>query len=104
MTFSEPLDAESAASPESYGVERWNYRWTKNYGSKDWLFSDPKKMGRDRMAVSGVKLSADGRSVFLELADLAPVMQMRIRYRLSSADGNKVRGEVFHTIHKLGSD
>ena len=104
MTFSEPLDAESAASPESYGVERWNYRWTKNYGSKDWLFSDPKKMGRDRMAVSGVKLSADGRSVFLELSDLAPVMQMRIRYRLSSADGNKVRGEVFHTIHKLGSD
>ena len=56
------------------------------------------------MAVSGVKLSADGRSVFLELSDLAPVMQMRIRYRLSSADGNKVRGEVFHTIHTLGSD
>ena len=61
-------------------------------------------MGRERMAVSGVKLSADGRSVFLELSDLSPVMQMRIRYRLSSADGNKVRGEVFHTIHKLGSD
>ena len=104
LTFSEPLEPESASSPSRYSVERWNYRWTKNYGSKDWLFSNPDKMGRDRMQVSSAKLSADGRSVFLEIAGLAPVMQMQIRYRLRSVDGNDVRGDIFHTIHKLGAD
>ncbi len=104
LTFSEPLDAESASIPGRYGVERWNYRWTKNYGSKDWLFSDPARMGRDRMEVLSAKLSADGRSVFLELAGLAPVMQMQVRYRLRAADGKDVRGDIFHTVHKLGAD
>lgn len=104
LTFSEPLDAESASIPGRYSVERWNYRWTKNYGSKDWLFSDPARMGRDRMEVLSAKLSADGRSVFLELDGLAPVMQMQVRYRLRAADGKDVRGDIFHTVHKLGAD
>ena len=104
LTFSEPLEPESASSPSRYSVERWNYRWTKNYGSKDWLLSDPNKMGRDRMQVGAARLSADGRSVFLEIDGLAAVMQMQIRYRLRSVDGNDVRGDIFHTIHKLGAD
>ena len=61
-------------------------------------------MGHDRMQVNSAKLSVDGRSVFLEIAGLAPVMQLQIRYRLRSVDGRDVRGDVFHTIHKLGAD
>ena len=61
-------------------------------------------MGRDRMEVRSAKLSADGRSVFLELDGLAPVMQMHLRYRLRSSDGKDVRGDIYHTVHKLGAD
>ena len=104
IRFSEPLDPETASSPSRYLVERWNYRWTKNYGSKEWLFSDPAKMGRDRMEVRSAKLSPDGRSVFLELEGLAPVMQMHLRYRLRSSDGKDVRGDIYNTVHKLGAD
>ncbi len=104
LTFSEPLDPETASSPSRYSVERWNYRWTKNYGSKDWLFSDPGKMGRDRMEVLSAKLSPDGRSVFLAIEGLAPVMQMHLRYRLRASDGKDVRGDIYHTVHKLGAD
>ena len=104
IRFSEPLDPETASSPSRYLVERWNYRWTKNYGSKEWLFSDPAKMGRDRMEVRSAKLSPDGRSVFLELEALAPVMQMHLRYRLRASDGKDVRGDIYNTVHKLGAD
>ena len=67
LTFSEPLEPESASSPSRYSVERWNYRWTKNYGSKDWLLSDPNKMGRDRMQVGAARLSSDASACRTEV-------------------------------------
>ena len=47
-------------------------------------------------------VSKDGRSVFLEIEDMQPCMQMLIRYRLSGADGAKISQEIYNTIHKLG--
>ena len=32
--FHEKLDKELAEDVGSYTVKRWNYRWTKSYGSK----------------------------------------------------------------------
>ena len=62
------------------------------------------KKNRDQLTVKSAKLSDDGRTVFLEFADIAPVMQMRISYNLDAADGELVKGEVHNTIHALGND
>src|SRR3712207_7158045 len=35
ITFTEPLDAETAADVGSYGITRWNYRRAADYGSPD---------------------------------------------------------------------
>ena len=35
LAFTDPLDPASAADPGNFSVERWNYRWTANYGSPD---------------------------------------------------------------------
>jgi hypothetical protein len=99
VTFSQPLDPNTAEDPAAYSVERWNYRWTKNYGSADWSVADPERQGRDPVAVTRATLSGDGRSVFLHLDDLKPVMQMRLEYNLDTADGTLVRGELPFTIH-----
>jgi hypothetical protein len=32
LTFAEPLDPETAADPESYGVQIWGYLYSPNYG------------------------------------------------------------------------
>ena len=101
VAFSQPLDPKTAEDPSAYAVERWNYRWTREYGSDDWSVEDPDRAGRDPVTVTRAELSEDGRSVFLHLEDLKPVMQMRLQYNLDAADGTLVRGELPFTIHNL---
>jgi hypothetical protein len=48
------------------------------------------------------KLSADGRTVELKLADMRPVMQLRVEYDLEDREGKGVKGEVQGTVHELG--
>src|SRR5262249_15448143 len=35
IRFGRPLD-KSATDPKAWSVEQWNYRWSGDYGSKDW--------------------------------------------------------------------
>lgn len=101
IQFVEPLDKATAIQPDNWNVERWNYRWTPEYGSKDYKVSDPQKSGRDSMEIRKVQISEDGKEVFLEVPDLAPVMQMKVKYNLNGKDGQKLSGYITHTIHRL---
>lgn len=102
ITFSDPLSEKSALDPDSYTVRRWNYKWTSNYGSRQFKVSDPKKEGQDDMEVESARLSPDGKTVTLRFDDLKPVMQMRIQCNLKAADGTPVRSVVHHTINVVG--
>lgn len=101
ITFSQPLDREAAEDAGSYGVKQWNYRYAARYGSKDWSVADPAKEGRDEVEVKSAKLSKDGKTVFLEIPSLRPVMQMEVKYSLEAADGEPLRGEFWLTLNKL---
>jgi hypothetical protein len=52
--------------------------------------------------VKSVSIGTDDRTVFLEIPELKPVMQMSIKYQIKSADGHDLDGEVVNTIHGLG--
>jgi hypothetical protein len=104
ITFSTPLDAESAADPENYAVSRWTYKRTANYGSDDYKISQKGERGRDAVQVTGVKLSPDKRTVLLEITDMQPCMQMEIKYNLQAADGAKVTQLIENTVLVVGSD
>jgi hypothetical protein len=55
--------------------------------------------------ITSIKLSADGRTVSLELAEVRPVMQMNVKYNIKAADGTAIKSEVYSTINKVpGSD
>ncbi len=101
VTFNRKLDAELAEDVASWQLEQWQYRWTKAYGSKEYLVSDPNKIGHDPVAVKSAKLLPDGRSVFLDLGSVQPVMQMRIAYDLETDAGEEVIGSLYNTIHAL---
>ena len=110
ITFTNPLDADFAVDEGNYSVDQWNYQWTQNYGSKMYSVKDPTKVtgeksqgtyGGDVLEIKSVKLLPDKRSVLLEIPDLKPAMQSRIRYKLKAADGTVFSHEVFHSIHKV---
>jgi len=101
ISFSQPLDKKLAEDLESWAIEQWNYQWTRKYGSKEYSVKDPSKIGHDPVAVKSAKLQADGKSVFLRVDDLKPVMQMMIKYDLEATDGKEIVGAVYNTIHAL---
>jgi len=101
LTFAEKLDPKTAADYGNWGVEQWNYKWTANYGSAHYSVSNPRKRGQDEVEVWDVTLSDDGKTVFLEMEDLQPVMQMQIRYNITAADGTELEDSVWLTINKV---
>jgi putative heme-binding domain-containing protein len=94
ITFSDTLDPKSAADPKSYGVKTWGLKRSANYGSDHY---DEKPA-----MLTGAKLSADGKTVTLEIAELKPTWCMEIRYDLKAAVGQRVEGVLHNTIHALG--
>ncbi len=132
ITFTDPIEAEDANDADSFEIEQWNYLWCSEYGSDDYsaanddyqdkvrelnmLRQDRKKngsaiealtksftKGHDEVEVKGAKLSEDGKTVSLDIPDLKPVMQMKIRARLKSADGKRVPVEIYNTINYVPS-
>jgi len=101
LTFTQPLDAASAADPENYAIRRWNYRRTSAYGSPTFKVSDPNARGNEEVNVTAAKLSADKRTVTLTIEDLRPCHQQHIRFNITAADGTKINSEVMHTIHAV---
>lgn len=102
LRFAEPLDKELAEDGDSWAAEQWNYKYAAEYGSKEYSANADGVEGHDAVAVKSAKLSDDGRTVLLAMPALKPVMQLRLRYSLRSADGAPVKGEIDSTIHRLG--
>lgn len=103
LTFAQPLDRSAAEDAGSYSLRQWNYRYTGAYGSKDYSVSDPSKEGRDDVTVRSAKLLPDGKSVFIETAELRPVMQMELKYNLQFTGGASASGPLYLTLNRLGA-
>ncbi len=101
VTFTQKVDVAKARDAKRYKLEQWNYRWSGDYGSKHWSVARPDREGHDEVPVESATVAADGRSVFLRVRGLRPVMQMKISYDLEGADGKPLRGAIYNTIHKL---
>ena len=104
ITFTAPLDAKSAVDVQNYSVEQWNYLWTGNYGSPDVSVSNPGERRHDKLELKSVQLSADQKTVLLEIPDLKACDQMKIKFNLDAADGTPISHEIYGTIHKLGPE
>ena len=66
--------------------------------------TNPDEVGHDKVIVRSARLLPSGKEVFLEIADLAPVMQMKISFDLETVDGEEMIGDLHNTIHVLAED
>ncbi len=105
LTFSEPLATDSVADLQNWSGKRWNYARTQSYGSPEFSLNvddnGKPKRGRDNLNITATKLSADGKTVTVEIADFKPVMSETIKFNLTAADGTLVAQELMHTVHAL---
>jgi hypothetical protein len=97
VNFSKPIDKETATDADSYQVQMWNYKWAANYGSPEYKVNGEGK-GRDTLSVKSATLSADGKSVYLQMPGLKPCMQIRVKYDLDAADGSALAQEIYGSV------
>jgi glucose/arabinose dehydrogenase/cytochrome c2 len=99
LRFDVPLDRRTATDPASYTLGSWHYERTWKYGSPQ-LKADGKP-GQDWMGASAAHVSRDGRSVFLVVPGMKPVMQMRVGWSLATADGRRFTDNAYFTPYEL---
>jgi glucose/arabinose dehydrogenase/mono/diheme cytochrome c family protein len=99
LRFDEPLDRRVAADPANYAAERWNYRRSAEYGSPHFRLDGTK--GQDAMVPSSAYVSLDGKSVFVGIPGMQPVMQMRIAWSLQTQAGEAFEQNAYLTPYAL---
>jgi len=99
LRFDAALDAAAAVNPDNYSLASWHYLRTYQYGSPQ--FKADGTPGMDRLSPSSAYLSNDGRSVFVGVPDMKPVMQMRISWSLATAAGAKFQETAYFTPYAL---
>ncbi|WP_152053538.1 LamG-like jellyroll fold domain-containing protein [Tautonia marina] len=101
LSFSEPIDAATAADVKRYRAEQWNYRWSSIYGSFHYSASDPARIGHDPVTIQSAEPQEDGRSVFLRIDGLKPIDQFWLSTDLVAEDQSPLRFDLYATIHAL---
>jgi glucose/arabinose dehydrogenase/mono/diheme cytochrome c family protein len=99
LRFDVPLARAKALDPASYAITSWHYQRTYKYGSPQ-LRADGSP-GIDRVAASAAYLSKDGKSVFIGVPGMKPVMQLHVGWTLASAAGKNIQGDAYTTSYDL---
>jgi cytochrome c2 len=99
LRFDVPVEAQQATNLASFSIERWNYKRTPAYGSPHFKLDGSK--GTDTIVPSSAYLSKDGKTVFIGLPDMKPVMQMRVGWGLTMKGGAPFANNAYFTPYEL---
>ena len=95
IDFTTKLDPDSTKRVKNFFAQVWNYEYAKRYGSPEFSIKKPDSLGHDRVKVRSVTLLKGGKSIFVEMPDLEPVMQLYLRMHLKDADGTEFKSDFF---------
>lgn len=99
VKFDVTLDPTKARDPASYSLQSWSYKRTFKYGSPQYKADGTP--GQDALTASSAYLSKDGRSVFIGVPGMTPVMQLRVGWSLATADGKSFDANAYTTPYEL---
>jgi len=98
IDFTETVDPQSALDPKQAVVLAWNYRYGPQYGSPEFLVSQPQTPGHEVWPVSRVHSLEGGKSLFLEIPDIQRANQIQVRLKPWREEDPV---NLFLTVHEL---
>jgi hypothetical protein len=101
LRFSDPLDPQAIGDLANFTAERWNYPWNGNYYVTENSVTHPKEPKHDVLIVHSAHLSADGRTLSLDLPDMRKSHQLQINLKLRTADGTPLERVIYITVPVL---
>jgi glucose/arabinose dehydrogenase/mono/diheme cytochrome c family protein len=99
LRFDVPLDRTAAVNPDNYSLATWHYKRTYQYGSPQ--FKADGTTGIDLLMPASAYVSNDGRTVFIGVPRMVPVMQMRVGWSLTTTAGMKFQDTAYFTPYEL---
>jgi len=57
---------------------------------------------KQNVAINSLSLSSDNKTLFIEIKNIRPVMQMEINFTLKTQDGKEIKHSIYNSIHHLG--
>ena len=95
LTFTKPVDPDTASRPSAYSLQHYHYVNSPRYGSP--------KIDPTPVAVTAATVSGDGRTVRLQLKELVPGRVYDLRPRgIKSRDGDRlVTRMAAYTLNRL---
>lgn len=93
LSLTDALDLKTV-DVKNFDVRTWGLKRSQNYGSKH--------LDEKPLTIAKATVSPDGKTVQLDVPDLAPTAGMEIRYRLTGTDGRIITGTLHNTIHAIG--
>ncbi|MCO8121007.1 c-type cytochrome [Stieleria sp. TO1_6] len=101
------LDPASATQPNSYVGNQWDYKWSRNYGSDQYI-PGTDKLGTKKLRIESVQIAPlgskkAGTRVRLVTPDIAAVDQLHLLLHLKTAEGKAFDEEIYWTINAVPS-
>ncbi len=93
LVFSSHVDPEAVQDANNYSITAWDLERTARYGSEHF--------NQRTWEVNAARLLPDGKTVRLEIPEIAATAGMEIVYRLRTTEGQPLRGRIHNTIHRL---
>lgn len=95
VTFSEPLD-KASVTVDAFAFKVWSLKRSANYGSKHY--------DEHPLEIAAARLGGDGKTVTVEIPDLAPTQCYELKMRMRGADGARVERSLHGTIQRLAGN
>ena len=92
ITLNAPVDEVGDAF-----AAQWNYLYSGAYGSAEYSAKKPGVFGNDPLEIRSVNLLEGGKKLFVEIPQLAPVMQLQLYVELP---GRPL--DLYYTVKELG--
>ena len=97
LRYDVAIDEESLSEDRVF-AQQWNYLYSEAYGSPEYSVKNPGVQGHDLVEVSSVHRLEDGKSVFVEIPQLHPVMQFHLFYEMKTHEGESVETDLYYSI------
>lgn len=99
LRFDTELDEQAVENVTNYGIKRWNYLRSEEYGSGRYNLDGT--AGEEVLPVLSAHLSDDRHAIFLAVPNIEKVMQMQVSYNLKSVNGSIIKDTLWCTVNDV---
>ena len=101
VTMNAPIDPDSIDRSNVF-CQQWNYLHSEAYGSQEYSVKLPGTQGHDPVQIGETYLLPDRKTLFVEIPQLHPVMQLHLYMELKTARGQDFSSDIYYSIFHLG--